>query len=169
MRRLVSVLAGSILLTLGATSAFAEQISTISEQGIPISLAQLDYRYQSAITSANPDNYVVSTGHRVEIYKFQAQRGQCVDLVARSDDFDAFLGIYQRDATGTLIKLVEDDDTGGGRAGLDARIRTTLYNGGTYYAVVSESDHGSGRYSLDLATCGASSASQPAATPFARF
>lgn len=170
MRRIVSALAGALLLTVSATATFAQEIATTAEGGIPMLLAQLDYRYQSTLISANHSSYVQNSGRRAEVYKFRGQSGQCVEMLLRSDDFDPIIGIYQRDTSGALIELMEDDDSSNGSGTRSARIRTTLSVGDAYYAVVSAAaPNQSGRYTLDLANCDSSGPSRSTSSPVTHF
>ena len=153
MRRFVSALAALVVLGASATSAFAEQVNVVSEDGRPVSLARVGMRYRSVLGPSNRDSVrLAENGTRVEIYKFQAERGQCLDVTMRSTEFDSFVGLYQRDNRGNLVKLIEDDD---GAGGLDARLRGTVAAAGPYYVVVAEAKgaDSAGQYTLEIAAC----------------
>ena len=157
MRRLISTLAGLLLVGATATSAFAADITTVWDHGMPVSLAQIGYTYNSFIDSSSLTTRKLDNGTRVEAWKFEGRAGQCVDITMRSEDFDSFMGIYvDNPRTGDLDKIVEDDDSGGGRSGHDAEIRGNLPSTGTFYVVVADATkrENAGRYTLQFDSCG---------------
>lgn len=185
MRRIASlVTAVGILATTTSAAAAADltsvnqstsQVTTISESNRPIHLAQLNARYRSTIGVDSPYTTRLDNGTRAEFWKLQAAANQCLDLTMRSDDLDSLVGLYWiKGSTGDAIKIAEDDDSGGGRAGLDARLRHVVPTGGAYYVVATSSGgFESGRYSLEISSCATSTVgssttwpAQPGNTPF---
>jgi len=159
MRRLISTLAGLLLIGTTATNAFAADITTVWDHGMPVSLAQIGYTYNSYIIPSSLTTKKLDNGTRVEAWKFQGRAGQCVDITMRSSEFDSFMGVYVNNpATGDLDKLAEDDDSGGGT---DARIQGRLPSTDTYYVVVADATRreNAGRYTLRFESCDASSVS----------
>jgi hypothetical protein len=155
MRRLISTLAGLLLIGTTATNAFAEEIQTVWDHGMPVSLARVGYTYNSYITPSSLTTKKLDNGTRVEAWKFEGRAGQCVDITMRSTEFDSFVGLYVNNpATGDLDKIVEDDDSAGGT---DAEIRGNLPSTGTFYVVVADATkrENAGRYSLRFDSCGA--------------
>ena len=155
MRRLISSLAGLLLVGATATTSLAAEIATVWDHGMPVSLAQIGYTYTSYIGADSLTTKKLDNGTRVEAWKFQGRAGQCVDITMRSSDFDSFMGVYvDNPATGDLDKLAEDDDSAGGR---DAEIRGTLPSTDTYYVIVADANkrENAGHYTLRFDSCSA--------------
>jgi hypothetical protein len=153
MRRLISTLAGLLLIGTTATNAFAADIETVWDHGMPVSLAQVGYTYNSYIMPTSLTTKKLDNGTRVEAWKFQGRAGQCVDITMRSTEFDSFMGIYVNNpSTGDLDKVAEDDDSAGGT---DARIQGRLPSTGSYYVVVADATkrENAGRYTLRFDSC----------------
>jgi hypothetical protein len=164
MKRLASIIAALGLLATSASSAAAADyaaspiqapITTITENGHSVNLAQVDYIYYSSLGLDNQYTTKLDNGTRAEIWKIQGSIGQCLDVTMHSDELDSFVGLYLVDPrTGDANKIDEDDDMGGGRSGLDARVRDYLPTTGAYYVVAASAGRTeSGRYSLDIASC----------------
>ncbi len=99
-------------------------------------------------------------GARARAYSFTAAAGQRIDATLNSDDFDAYLELF--DAAGQSI--AQDDD--GGEKGTNARLITTLKDGGTYTLQArAYSPDTRGAFTLGLAA--AEPEPEPVALPFA--
>ncbi|MBX3476120.1 MAG: PPC domain-containing protein [Brevundimonas sp.] len=93
-------------------------------------------------------------------YVVSARQGQRLEVVLRSEDFDAYLSIHAADETGAEA-LAEDDDGLG--QGTDSRLRFTAPQDGDYRVRVRAwSGQGEGAYSLSLAEL---APAPPAPTP----
>lgn len=161
--RIASALAAVLMLGVSATSAFAEEVKVIRENGMPVSIAQPGYHYRSALSPNNPDTVELENGVRVEVWKLEARPGQCFDVVMRSDTIDSLLLLYA--GPGFRNRVTTDDDSGGGRNGRDARVTFTSNSGGTYYIVAAPATRNepAGRYQLEINGC-SGGASNPART-----
>ena len=106
----------------------------------------------------SPYTTTLQNGTRAELWKLQATGNQCLEVTMRSDELDSLVGLYQiKGSTGDAIKITEDDDSGGGPRGRDARFRYLLPASGAYYVTAtSASGFEAGRYSLEIASCAGS-------------
>ena len=82
----------------------------------------------------------------LDAFTFTLSASTSVDVVLRSTAFDAYLFIYSLDANGDLVKVAEDDNTGGGT---DARLTGTL-TAGTHYILANSRGPGFGAYTLQF-------------------
>jgi hypothetical protein len=103
---------------------------------------------------------VNDSGAKADAYSFTAVAGQRIEATANSDDFDAYLQLF--DAAGESV--AEDDD--GGDKGTNSRLVTTLKDGGEYTLQVRAvgSENTTGAYTLALAE--AAPEPVPVALPF---
>jgi uncharacterized protein (TIGR03437 family) len=97
-----------------------------------------------------------SAGDFLDVYSFNAQAGDNVQIRMTSAAFDSFL-ILNRNSG----ELVEFNDNGGG--GLDAQIFRTLTQTGTYLILATPFEPGrTGAYNLTLTNTNAPTANEPA-------
>lgn len=86
-------------------------------------------------------------GTYLDAYNFVLSASTTVDVLMRSTAFDAFIFVYRRTSTDSLILMGDDDDSGGGN---DARL-SGLLNAGNYYILANSINVGGfGAYSLLL-------------------
>lgn len=99
-------------------------------------------------TLAEPDPTANGRG-RFRVYDLTARKGQRLDIVMRSKDFDSYLSVG-RTIEGITDYLKNDDDGGGNS---DARVRFTVPETGTYVVVAqSLAPDGQGAFTLSLDT-----------------
>ena len=174
MRRIVSALAAALILGASATTASAQIQGprVVQENGMPVTLAEVGYRYRSSLSSRNADTVMLDDGSRVEVWKVQGQRGDCLNIAMRSDEIDSRLVVLTGSGSATRQKLADDDDSGGGATGRDAQVRLTLPASGSYYIVAAAAtrEESVGRYALEIGSCGATggpgrTSGEPARSP----
>jgi hypothetical protein len=172
-RTVISLVAVALLLgvSTSAVSAETQGPRVIQENGMPVTLAEVGFRYRSSLSTNNRDTVVMDDGTRVELWKIQGQRGDCLDIAMRSEEIDSRLLVLTGSGTSNRSKLADDDDSGGGANGRDARVRVTLPANGSYYIVAAAAsrEDSVGQYALEVASCsGASAPSRgPAGSPSA--
>ena len=66
MRRFISTLAGLLLIGATSTNAFAADIETVWDHGMPVSLARIGYTYNSYIMPSSLTTKKLDNGTRVE-------------------------------------------------------------------------------------------------------
>lgn len=161
-RAIVSFVAAVLLLgaSTTATSAQTQRPRVIQENGMPVTLAEVGYRYRSSLSANNQDTVALDDGMRVEVWKIQGQRGECLDIAMRSEEIDSRLVVLTGSGASTRAKLADDDDSGGGANGTDARVKVTLPATGSYYIVAAAATRTEsvGRYALEIAQCGGNGA-----------
>lgn len=82
----------------------------------------------------------------LDVFTFTLTASTSVDVVLRSTAFDAYLFIYSLDANGELVKVAEDDNSGGGT---DARLTGTL-TAGTHFILANSRTAAFGAYTLQF-------------------
>ncbi|MDQ6613095.1 MAG: Ig-like domain-containing protein [Gemmatimonadota bacterium] len=86
-----------------------------------------------------------------DIYKFVLPAATTVDIQLKSTAFDAYLFLYYGVRVDSAAFVADDDDSGGGPNGTDARITGNLTAPGTYYILANNADaNGGGAYTLSL-------------------
>jgi hypothetical protein len=161
MRRLIAALGALLVLVGPATAAAAQQTST-TPSGVPVREARIGESVVSRINSASPRT---SGALGAEVWRFDGQFGQSVEIVMRSAELDAALLLF--DNPGLAPRIAQDDDSAGGR---DARLRVVLPRTGTYYVAAVAGIQGApqGLYSLDIAPCGSERPRDPSIGPDGR-
>lgn len=156
-RPIVSLVAVALLLGVSTSAASAQNQTprVVQENGMPVTLAEVGYRYRSSLSANNRDTVVMDDGSRVELWKIQGQRGDCLDIAMRSEEIDSRLVVLTGSGASTRSKLADDDDSGGGANGRDARVRVTLPANGSYYIVAAAAsrEESVGKYALEIASC----------------
>jgi hypothetical protein len=100
---------------------------------------------------------------RFRVYRFTARKGQRLVVTMRSADFDTYLTVA-RMVGGITDALATDDDHGGGEKNLDARVRFSVPDDGSYLIVAqSANEDGAGAYTLSLAAAPPAPAPRPIA------
>src|SRR4051794_26979736 len=89
--RIFATVLGGLLLAAPAVSAFAEEVVVVNIGGVPVSVTRMGTHNTSTISPRNGDTVKLNDGSRGEIWGFEGQAGQCVDITLRSDDFDPYL------------------------------------------------------------------------------
>ena len=147
------VLVTGFTLAVPAVPAFAQEVKAIHENGMLVTPAQLGKSYFSRLSVNNHDTMQLQNGTLLEAWKIQGNRGQCVQITMRSDEFDSMLELYAVHPVTGEMELLERNDDGG--EGLDARIQGRLPTAGTYYVVASAADgeDPEARYEIDFKTC----------------
>lgn len=87
-------------------------------------------------------------GSHYDLYAFDGQAGEAINVTLSSDDFDAYLALAQH--VGGELKVITSDDDGAGD--LDARISTVLPRTGRYIVRANSLGEGEiGDYTIELA------------------
>ena len=147
-------LVASSTLAIPATPVSAQQeVKAIHENGMLVTPAQIGKSYYSRLSVNNHDTMQLQNGTLFEAWKIQGNRGQCVQVTMRSDEFDSMLELYAVHPVTGEMELLERNDDGG--EGLDARLEGRLPATGTYYIVASAADgeDPNAKYNLDFKSC----------------
>lgn len=112
---------------------FAATVSAVALMS-GASLAQTPLRVgdevRGALDSSDPVRNRAGDTYRYEDYSVTARRGQRLEAVLRSEDFDAYLQVFAGSADDGDAALAEDDDGLG--EGTDSRLRFVAPENGTY-------------------------------------
>ena len=128
-----------------------------------------------ALGCANPDSTIAANqtvngtlatgdctlgdGSFFDAYTFSGTAGQQVNITMASSQVDAYLYLMQPGETALSDNTIQDDDTGNGVKGTDARISITLPTTGTYTIIANSFASGqTGSYTLSVV-------SRPVCTP----
>ena len=146
-------LVASATLAVPAAPVAAQAVKAVHENGMVVTPAQIGKSYFSRLSVNNHDTMQLQNGTLFEAWKIQGNRGQCVQVTMRADDFDSMLELYAVHPVTGEMELLERNDDGG--EGLDARIQGRLPATGTYYVVASAADgeDPNARYDLDFKSC----------------
>ena len=146
MRRVVAAVSAALLLGSYAATALAGEPFAIDRNGVPVYRTTANTVRRSTLSPSNP-NVVRIDDRYAEVYRFEPRRGDCVDLVMRSDDVDSVL-VVQTDGG---YPIAQDDDSGGGR---DAHLRGTLRDDFSIWVVATTAQPGeTGSYTFSASTC----------------
>lgn len=150
MRKTVAAALAALTIVAAPATAARAEVTVLTEQGVPVSLAEVGIRYTSRLGDANPDVVTLDDGSLGEIWRFDGDRGDCVSVSLQAEDFDPMLVLRYGAPFGEQMGL---DDDGG--SGLDAQLEGRLPRSGRYYVTVTASGAGfqEGRYSLALRSC----------------
>jgi hypothetical protein len=148
--RIVATVLAGLLLAAPAVSAFAEEVTVLTIEGVPVSVTHLGTHNTSTIHPRNQDTVKLQDGSRGEIWGFEGRAGQCVDIKLSSDDFDPYLVLRFGAPFGEQVAT--DDDSG---LGDSAHVHGNLPATGDYYITVTSSGAGEddGKYALDVNGC----------------
>jgi len=148
--RIMSAMLAGLLVAAPAATALAEEVTVLNIGGVPVSVTRIGTHNTSSISPRNGDTVKLQDGSRGEIWGFEGQAGQCVDINLTSPDFDPYLVLRFGEPFGEQVAT--DDDSGmGDSAHLHGRLPST----GDYYLMVTSSGAGEddGKYTLDLGGC----------------
>ena len=95
----------------------------------------------------NSNDRVLDDGSYYECFILRAEAGQRVEVILRSNDFDAYLGVVQGRNCDAGESMETDDD---GAGGTDSRLLTTLGAGPYSIRVNSLSEGETGAYTLTV-------------------
>ena len=120
--------------------------SLVRVDGVSANAAQYGMRYESMLTEGA---LRLRGGGRAELWRFDAEAGQCIMLRMESQDLDPYLVLRAGAPDGPVV--AEDDDSGGAP---NALITGQMPATGAYYVIATTfSDLELGRYTLLLSAC----------------
>jgi hypothetical protein len=141
---------GAILLGLAAPAATAHAaLRTTNVGGTTVTITTLDSHNWSRLSPTNADTVELKDGSRGEVWTFDVDPGQCLEITMRSDDFSPYLSLRQGAPFGE--EVARDDGNGDDWA----KIRGTVGSAGPYYLTATSSGGGevAGKYTLDIDRC----------------
>jgi hypothetical protein len=148
--RLLAMALAGLVLAAPAVNVYAEEVTVLNIGGVPVSVTRVGTHNTSTLSARNGDTVKLNDGSRGEIWGFEGQAGQCVDINLSSPDFDPYLVLRFGAPFGE--EVATDDDSGmGDSAHMHGRLPAT----GDYYITVTSSGSGEddGKYSLDVNGC----------------
>jgi hypothetical protein len=150
---ITAALIAGLTLAVPAAPVSAQEVKAIHENGMLVTPAQIGKSYFSLLSVRNHDTMQLQNGTLIEAWKIQGNRGQCVQVTMRSDEFDSMLELFAVHPVTGEMELLERNDDGGD--GVDARLEGRLPATGTYYIVASAADgeDPNAKYNLDIKTC----------------
>ena len=141
---------GAVLLGLATPAAPAHAaLKTTTVGGTTVTVTTLDSHNWSRLSPTNADTTELKDGSRGEIWTFDVDPGQCLEITMRSDDFAPYLSLRKGAPFGE--ELANSDG-----AGRDwATISGTAASAGPYYVTATSSGSGevAGKYTLDIEGC----------------
>jgi hypothetical protein len=141
---------GAVLLGLAAPAEAAHAaLRTTVVDGTTVTITTLNSHNWSRLSPTNGDTTRLRDGSRGEVWTFDVDPGQCLEITMRSDDFEPYLSLRKGAPFGE--ELANSDG-----AGRDwAKISGTAGSAGPYYVTATSSGSGevAGRYTLDIEGC----------------
>jgi hypothetical protein len=128
VRQVFAVFAALIVMAGSSLGASAQ------ENVVPVTAAQVGGHYTSTIGRFNSHTFRTSTGMGVEVWKFDAAFGQCVDMTVRSTRLAPALMLF--DDPGLAPAIMQDQGRGSW-----AEIRVMMPKSGTYYLATIAASH----------------------------
>ena len=140
---------GALLLGLTAPAETARAaLRTTTVDGTTVTITTLGTHNWSQLSPGNGDTTRLRDGSRGEVWTFDVDPGQCIDVTMRSDDFDPYLSLRTGAPFGE--ELAHSDGAGRGWAKISGTAGT-----GPYYVTATSSGSGekAGKYTLDVKRC----------------
>ncbi len=141
---------GAVLLGLAAPAETARAaLRTTTVDGTTVTITTLNSHNWSRLSPANGDTIELKDGSRGEVWTFDVEPGQCLEITMRSDDFAPYLSLRKGAPFGE--ELANSDGVGRNWA----KISGTAGSAGPYYVTATSSASGeaAGKYNLDNAVC----------------
>jgi hypothetical protein len=144
MHRFAVAIAAAAVLVTSATSAFASPEARVRVDGHWVTEVGYGETWQGRLDGADER---VTDGSRVEYFRFNGRRDDCVLVEMNSANIDSYLELRLRRPDITAMRTNDD----GGR-GYNARIRMHLPATATYYVFAGSSGAGAdyGQYSISV-------------------
>ncbi len=141
---------GALLLGLSTPAETARAaLRTTTVDGTTVTITTLNSHNWSRLSPTNTDTTELKDGSRGEVWTFDVDPGQCLEITMRSDDFAPYLALRKGAPFGE--ELATSDG-----AGRDwAKISGTAASAGPYYVTATSSGGGevAGKYTLDINGC----------------
>ena len=142
--------AGAVLLGLAAPAETARAaLRTTTVDGTTVTITTLNSHNWSRLSPTNADTTELRDGSRGEVWTFDVDPGQCLEITMRSEDFTPYLSLRKGAPFGE--ELANSDG-----AGRDwAKISGTAASAGPYFVTATSSGGGevAGKYTLDIEGC----------------
>lgn len=141
---------GALVLGLVAPAEMARAaLRTTTVDGTTVTITTLNSHNWSRLSPTNTDTTELKDGSRGEVWTFDVDPGQCLEITMRSDDFAPYLSLRKGAPFGE--ELANSDG-----AGRDwAKISGTAASAGPYFVTATSSGGGevAGKYTLDIEGC----------------
>ena len=146
----------AVLVGLAAPAEIAQAaLRTTNIDNTTVTITTMDSHNWSRLSPTNQDTTKLRDGSRGEVWTFDVKPGQCFEVTMRSDEFSPYLSLRKGAPFGQ--ELANDDARGENWA----KISGTPASNGPYYVMATSSGSGevSGKYTLDIESCGAAGGS----------
>jgi len=141
---------GALLFGLATPAETARAaLRTTTVDGTSVTITTLNSHNWSRLSPTNTDTTELKDGSRGEVWTFDVDPGQCLEITMQSDDFHPYLSLRKGAPFGE--ELANSDG-----AGRDwAKISGTAASAGPYYVTATSSGSGevAGKYTLDVTGC----------------
>ena len=141
---------GAVLLSLATPAETVRAaLRTTTVDGTTVTITTLNSQNWSRLSPTNTDTTQLRDGSRGEVWTFDVDPGQCLEITMRSDDFAPYLSLRKGEPFGE--ELANSDG-----AGRDwAKISGTTASAGPYFVTATSSGGGevAGNYTLDVDGC----------------
>ena len=134
---------GTYAIRVGTVNSELGGFSILAEEAVPLAPATPITVGESVDGQLNDKTPTGMGGVRADRYALTVAEGQAYDITLTSDDFDAYLAVYDADG----LEIVTDDDSAGE---LNASIMFMPENAGTYVIEARGLSDGDGAYNLSI-------------------